>query len=265
MGMIDVHDPLSEPQEVRQVQARIDRAVHWTAHPKPRGNEWLTCCGTELPITMKWFEIGRCFDFYTPTRGFKTLFHRALMSLGLDHQKAIDDLKLLSKHKRHLKLRKPQVWGLYGLQHGVFDANGRFKPEFGELGTSGMPVSSGDWPLIIAEANRACGPLPETACIQDEYRWIVSRLYEWPDFTTAPSRTAVKYWLALSDPINRDPSLLREFMRVSLSKRLSPGDPSAKSMSSFEEDADVPDTEAERAELQRRLGRRLFTDDEDAA
>lgn len=64
----------------------------------------------------------------------------------------------------------------------------------------GLPLRKDHWPSIQRDAVKKCRALPEEASLADEWRWILSRMREWPDFTAAPSQIAVKVWLALNDP-----------------------------------------------------------------
>lgn len=251
-------EPTSEPNDVVGLSAQqrllhIHGALDLTVHP------WLECCGVRMAVRERWLSVARQNRFYHVSKPFKRVYYRALAARKVVFTDAHEALKMISRHKTHLRLNVNQVWGIYGLECGVFDVTGRFMPEFGDLASSGRGVAVGDWPLIREEAIQVAAGLPDRADVKEEFRWIDSRMFEWPDFTTAPSRTAVKQWLALNDPVNPDPALYREFFKVSMSKRLTPGDASGKlKAATFEEDEDGTDETAEREEYQRRLGRRLF-------
>ena len=73
-----------------------------------------------------------------------------------------------------------------------------------------------------AEAERAYDKLPGWANGDDEVDWVAANLYrDAPDFTGAPSRMAISYWLTLQGEIR---GMRAEFWNSYMRKRMSCGD-----------------------------------------
>jgi hypothetical protein len=190
---------------------------------------------------------------------------------GLDRNEVHDAIQLLSDHKVHLGIDKRQVRGLLGREWGLYDDTGRLRTEL--INRSGMSATeraktqkgvakvmrrheeaqqepaesfgtadchirqftSDNWSQVVDEALLIASDKPEQASIQSELRWLSSRMLEWPDFRTAPSRTVIKWWLLLNNPNGVDPAH-RDFFKLVLQRRLAPGDGARKQPAAFEED-----------------------------
>ena len=109
-----------------------------------------------------------------------------------------------------------------------------------------------DFPLVEADAVESGAGKPDRVDIQSEIEWVAANLAEWPDFTKAPSKSAVKWWLA----VTKDAALARAFWMEWASKRLAPGDAAGrrKAKSTLDEGVKAEDAAVDEEALKRRLG-----------
>lgn len=206
---------------------------------------------TELPVSSRSLDLSRRCKWPAISRSFNSVFYRALADVGVAQDRAHRDIVLLSSLRSGLGLTEREVRGAYGIEHGVFGADGLFVrrgfvgsgdgsdyvegPDYNamllaagqddERVTTG-PFTADQWPAIEIEALAACSGKKDQVDIAEEYRWIRANLYEWPKFGKAPSRGAIKEWLAISRPGNE--AWMRDFLDTQRVKRLSPGDGGAK-------------------------------------
>lgn len=229
--------------------------------------------GTVLPITWDSLLEGRQHVWYTPIDGvFNVVFYSALRSRGVMKEEVQPAIALLTRHRRALGLTAAQLRGVYGLEKGVFGRHGRFLSESAsesnwerELLESRQQRGDGKrqvgpfgcdpdvWDHIEADASLACRHKLDQVNIDVEFRWIRSNLGEWPNFSKAPSRGAIRDWLE----INRvgGEALKRDFLKLAWTRRLAPGDRQVKKTAVFEEDAVEDEALSEYDEsLEERLG-----------
>lgn len=211
--------------------------------------------GATLPITYASWKGARQHEWYKPLdRAFNMVFYAALKAAGVEmYGVGNHDMAVLARYRRALALSKEQLRGAYGLEKGVFGHNGRFldadwdqqllKARKKTPDKQRHPGPFGDdpdvWNQIEADAVEASKHKRDQVNIDTEFRWIRSHLGEWPDFSKAPSRGAVKDWLEINRPGND--TLKRDFLKLAWQRRLTPGDRGATKPAAFEEDV-VDDT-----------------------
>jgi len=216
--------------------------------------------GELMPISRDSLDVALRFVWYAVSREFNRLFYDALKARGFDSTRVHAEICLLSKHRHSLGLSERQVRGAIGVEHGIFGRHGRWlraglpgddptsSVEAGLLDCgSGHPetvaskriklrvLSATEFPLILEDAVESCTGKPDQVDFQTEMKWILSRVREWPDFTTAPSQIAIKTWLLLNDPAGVDP-LMRDLLKMTWSKRMAPGDAKGGSSAVFAAD-----------------------------
>jgi hypothetical protein len=206
---------------------------------------------TLLPVTYGSLLEAQLHKWYTPVdRVFNSIFYAALRSVGVLMEDANPAIALLSRHKQALHLTAAQVRGVYGLEKGVFTSQGRFllesdwerdllaaRAKGGSAGRHPGPFANNldVWDQIERDGSTACRGKSDQANIDVEFRWIRANLAEWPDFSQAPSRGAIKDWLEINRPGAE--ALKRDFLTLAWKRRLPPGDRTPKASSGvFEED-----------------------------
>jgi hypothetical protein len=228
----------------------------------------LVCsCGVELPVSAEAVAEAGKHVWYDVNRRFNRVFYSVMRGAGVDGKVAKDHITLLAQHKQHIGLSPRQVRGAYGLQVGVFGRTGDFLVDaidgqevqvalMDDSDRKGWVTSFSEteFPMVEEDALRACASKPDQVDIQAEFRWVVSKMREWPDFEAAPSQSAIKMWLAVNDPKGIDPAV-RDLMNMAWTKRLSPGDKGGKgkAVSAFAEDKVVEDDAEYLADLNKRL------------
>jgi len=222
--------------------------------------------GVVMPISQEAVDVARGGRWYPLDQRFKRVFYRALWKYaGVKSDRVRQDIEKLLRHRTGLGLDGRQVRGAYGYEKGIFTASGQFAPvcqQDEDLDLALMSVDPkerkdaerrpdgfgvDEWGSISAEALKACRRKVETVDIGLEATWVHAQLFEWPDFRRAPSKAAIKTWLALHRPGNE--SLLRDFLKVVWAKRMSPGDKAPKATAFREDDVAVERDEERAAEL----------------
>lgn len=239
--------------------------------PEP-DDSLITCtCGVELPLNAEALAAGRMFSRYSVNRPFNRVFYQLLLGIGIHCDEARKDIYLLSAHKKHMKLAPIQVRIAYGVYRGVCSAKtgllSKRRIENVPVDDSGVALdlqvgdsrllagfTKEDWPILEAEALTVALELPEAATTSKEFSWIRAKLYQWPEFKDAPSQGAIGTWLAISRPGNE--SLLRDFVKLDWSKRLSPGERVGKDRDPLRMDQGADDKHS--TEHDAELNARLF-------
>jgi hypothetical protein len=166
------------------------------------------------------------------------------------------DMVLLLRRAKEFGLSRHEARLLYGFERGVIGRSGRFlKVADVDFATRlderlvfdgrrerklGRRFDADDWGMIEDEALACCRKLPDQADRELELAWVGTRSREWPEFKTAPSRMAVKFWLAMNDPGRAD-TFERDFFRSLYFK--APARPASAPPQSSEDEAVAVDSE----------------------
>lgn len=196
--------------------------------------------GTTLPLSIGALKVGLGNNWRAITRmdkaDFTNEYYLALGVVGCGKSDVNADLKVLLRYcKKKGELgnaTKTEIRGAYGYDNGIFDSTGKWKPEVikgreAEIArlesrpSKGSPINLDNWDDVYKDAIKKQTGLLDVANIDLEFAWISANDMEWPDFSCAPSRNAIKNWLAINMPGNG--SLRNDFIKLQWSKRLSPG------------------------------------------
>lgn len=203
--------------------------------------------GEVMPIRKSTLAAALRYSWFEVNREFNGVFYRALDKAGVSWEETRSAIALMGRHAEELGLSDRQVRGAWGIEKGVFNKAGDWKYEvFGvgnraavkamvmkagggvkqravgstEAGWYGGVFRASEFRFLIDDAVKLSKGKPDRVGIEEEIEWVAANLLEWPDFGTAPSRSAVKWWLA----VMMDKSVARDFWSSWLSKRLAPGD-----------------------------------------
>ena len=228
----------------------------------------------ELSVRICDVHWAKIYDWYdVESRRFRSAFYAALRPLGLTVETVKADIKLLNKASHHLGLTPRQVRGAYGLAKGIFNRQGKFisinshsqaiivdaTVDATKVNTDCRLFDETNWLQVVESALSAKDGLPPQVQLDEEFRWIRSNAYGWPDFKRAPSAGAVNDWLILNDP---EPNkALIDFVRLAWTKRMSPGDTKQKK-AVFEEDVHDSVDDVSAGVADKDLADRLFGGDD---
>lgn len=222
-----------------------------------------------LPVSRAALEFARSdhWSLFTPGANFTRSFYDAVCTV-VPRGQVLADVRVLLRSRRRLKLSEVQARVAYAFEKGVFTPDGGFKASTVEkakwgavrrgLGNGGslaqVPVFGvEEWDEAQYRAIQASKGLPDRVSSEAESTWVMANLFEEPDFLKAPSRCAVKTWLAISRPGHE--KLQADYTKMWWTKRLTPGDRTRKTP--FDDD-EVDEAAIESAEHEAERIRRLF-------
>lgn len=195
------------------------------------GDQLVSEDGTVLPLKRSSLEVCRTSALWRPHsegQAFKRVLYDALKKVGYGGGAVCKDMEVLLRRAREFGLSRHEARLLYGFERGVIGKSGRFLKvadvDFGARLDErlvfdgrrerklGRRFDADDWSMIEDEALACCRDLPDQADRESELIWVGTRSREWPEFKSAPSRMAVKFWLAMNDPGRAD-TFERDFFR----------------------------------------------------
>ena len=194
--------------------------------------------GKQLPVhgsSVRFVKEFGSWSHYKAGTAFNSLFWRALRSVGWSDAEHKAPFGMWLRYAKEFGLSSFWARLVWARERGVLGDGGWLflrPPERGGViaETRGSGTDSPkrkrrrvfvqeDWDMIMGDALSVVDQLPDEAEVLDELRWVVLRLREWPEFKRAPSRFAVKLWLAANDPGGAE-SFERELLRLTLRHRL---------------------------------------------